>query len=103
MTSSRRFPALWSIGLGVIWKSGDCAVVQQPVTVISRHKLLIAFLAYRNDAWGGWASSDRVFGVTERTAEVRTWQRGFTIRVALKHLLENSPCLAGQSAAAHFD
>ena len=86
-----------------IWRSGVCAVVQEPFAVISRHKLLIAFLAYRDDARRGWASSDRIFGVTERTAEVCTWQWGPTIRVALEHLSENSPSLAGQSAAAHFD
>jgi len=71
-----------------IWGSGVCAVVQKPFSVFSCHKLLIAFLAYRDDARRCWASSDCVFGVTERTAEVSTRQRGSTIRVALKHLLE---------------
>jgi hypothetical protein len=85
------------------WRSGVCAVVQKPFSLFSCHKLLVAFLAYRGDARRRWASSDCVFGVTQRTAEVSTWQRSSTVRVALKHLLENSPSLAGQSAAAHFD
>jgi hypothetical protein len=88
---------------GGVWRSGVRAFVKQPVVVISRHKLLIAVLACRYDARRGWASEDRIFGMAERAAEVSTWRRGSTIRVALKHLLENSPSLAGQSAAAHFD
>jgi hypothetical protein len=70
-----------------IWRSGVCAVVQKPFSLFSCHKLLIAFLAYRDDARGSWASSDCVFGVTQRTAEVSTGRRSSSVRVALKHLL----------------
>jgi hypothetical protein len=83
----------------VYGRSGVCAVVQKPFSVFSCHELLIAFLAYRDDARRCWASSDRIFGVAERAAEVRTRRGGSIIRAALEHLLENSPSLA----AAHFD
>ena len=86
----------------VLGGSGVRAFVKQPVAVVARHKLLIAVLACRYDARRGWASEDRIFGMAERTVEVSAWQRGSTIRVALKHLLENSPSLAGQSAAARL-